>query len=151
MNQPLYAIEQITISFGKKSVVHNLNLQINAGYRLALVGESVSGKTISALSILRLAQHASVSGSIRFQGEELLDKSEEEIRQIRGAEIAMVFQEPMSALNPLYTIGNQIIETLILHENLTPREAREKTIALLARTGIRAPGRRADSYPHQLP
>ncbi|MGB3611634.1 MAG: dipeptide ABC transporter ATP-binding protein [Cellvibrio sp.] len=150
MNQPLLAIEQLTISFGKKRVVQNLNLQINAGERLALVGESGSGKTISALSILRLAQHASVSGSIRFQGEELLDKSEEEIRQIRGAEIAMVFQEPMSALNPLYTIGNQIIETLILHENLTPREAREKTIALLARTGIREPERRVDSYPHQL-
>lgn len=150
MNQPLLAIEQLTISFGKKRVVQNLNLQVNAGERLALVGESGSGKTISALSILRLAQHATVSGSIRFQGEELLDKSEEEIRQIRGAEIAMVFQEPMSALNPLYTIGNQIIETLILHENLTPREAREKTIALLARTGIREPERRVDSYPHQL-
>src|SRR5690606_18986875 len=150
MSEPLLAIEQLTSSFGEKRVVQNLNLQVNAGERLALVGESGSGKTISALSILRLAQHATVSGSIRFQGEELLDKSEEEIRQIRGAEIAMVFQEPMSALNPLYTIGNQIIETLILHENLTPREAREKTIALLARTGIREPERRVDSYPHQL-
>src|SRR5690606_34251746 len=150
MNQPLLAIEQLTISFGKKRVVQNLNLQVNAGERLALVGESGSGKTISALSILRLAQHATVSGSIRFQGEELLDKSEEEIRQIRGAAVALVVQDPRSAINPLDTIGNQIIETLILHENVTPREAREKTIALLARTGMREPERRVDSYPHQL-
>src|SRR5690606_10173684 len=120
------------------------------GERLALVGESGSGKTITALSILRLAQNARISGSIKLQGRELLDLPDEEIRKVRGADIAMVFQEPMSALNPLYTIGNQIIETLVLHEKLSPAEARQKTIALLARTGIREPERRIDSYPHQL-
>jgi len=150
MSKPLLTIENLNIAFGNKSVVENLNLHIGAGERLALVGESGSGKTITALSILRLAQDARVSGSIRLQGEELFDKSEEEIRRVRGGDIAMIFQEPMSALNPLYTIGDQIIETLVLHENLTPREAREKTIALLARTGIREPERRVDSYPHQL-
>jgi microcin C transport system ATP-binding protein len=147
---PLLAIENLNIAFGDKTVVDNLTLQIAPGERLALVGESGSGKTITALSILRLAQNARIKGSIRLQGEELLTQSEEQIRRVRGADIAMVFQEPMSALNPLFTIGNQIIETLILHENLTQQEAREKTIALLARTGIREPERRVDSYPHQL-
>ncbi len=150
MSEPLLSIENLNIAFGDKTVVHNLNLQINAGERVALVGESGSGKTITALSILRLAQGASVSGSIRLQGQELLTKSGDEIRRVRGGDIAMIFQEPMSALNPLYTIGNQIIETLQQHESLTPREAREQTIALLARTGIREPERRVDSYPHQL-
>lgn len=152
MNQipPLLTIENLRIAFGNKTVVDNLHLQIAPGERLALVGESGSGKTITALSILRLAQNARISGSIRLQSKELLDLPDEEIRKVRGADIAMVFQEPMSALNPLYTIGNQIIETLVLHEKLSPSEAREKTIALLARTGIREPERRVDSYPHQL-
>lgn len=150
MSQPLLTIDNLTIAFGKKRVVEDLHLQINAGERLALVGESGSGKTVSALSILRLVPDADIRGSIRLQGEELLNQSEARMRRIRGAEVAMVFQEPMSALNPLYTIGNQIIETLMLHENLMPAEAREKTIALLARTGIREPERRIDSYPHQL-
>jgi microcin C transport system ATP-binding protein len=146
----LLAIENLKIAFGNKTVVDNLQLQVAPGERLALVGESGSGKTITALSILRLAQNARISGSIKLQGRELLDLPDDEIRKVRGADIAMVFQEPMSALNPLYTIGNQIIETLVLHEKLSPAEARQKTIALLARTGIREPERRIDSYPHQL-
>lgn len=150
MSQPLLAIENLNIAFGNKRVVDNLSLDVRAGERVALVGESGSGKTVTALSILRLVRSATLSGSIRLQGEELLSKSDEEIRRVRGADVAMIFQEPMSALNPLYTIGNQIIEALLLHEEIKPREARERTIALLARTGIREPERRVDSYPHQL-
>ncbi|MDQ8035943.1 MAG: dipeptide ABC transporter ATP-binding protein [Pedobacter sp.] len=147
---PLLALENLSINFGRKRVVHGISLELHAGERLALVGESGSGKTVTALSILRLVQQARVSGKILFQGNDLLQKSEEQIRQVRGADIAMVFQEPMSALNPLYTIGSQIIETLQLHEGLSAAAARQRTIELLERTGIREPERRIDSYPHQL-
>jgi microcin C transport system ATP-binding protein len=117
---------------------------------VALVGESGSGKTVTALSILRLLAQAKITGQIRLQGEDLLQKPADALRQIRGADIAMIFQEPMTALNPLYSIGNQVIETLILHEGLNPKQAREKTIHLFERTGIREPERRVDSFPHQL-
>ncbi len=147
---PLLVLQNVSIRFGKKQVVENLNLEIRAGERLALVGESGSGKTVTALSVLRLLPQTRISGSILFNGEDLVQKSEDEIRRIRGADIAMVFQEPMSALNPLYTIGNQIIETLVLHEGLSSTEARAKTIRLLEKTGIREPERRVDSFPHQL-
>ncbi|VVO12487.1 ABC transporter ATP-binding protein [Pseudomonas fluorescens] len=150
MSTPLLSLEHLTISLGNRRVVDDLNLQIQPGERLALVGESGSGKTVTALSILRLLAQARIQGSIRLEGQELLEKTEAQIRQIRGRDVAMIFQEPMSALNPLFSIGEQIIETLQLHEGLTPREARARTIALLARTGIREPERRVDSYPHQL-
>ncbi|MND27495.1 Glutathione import ATP-binding protein GsiA [compost metagenome] len=150
MSSPLLALENLSIQLGGRRVVDDISLRLEAGERLALVGESGSGKTVTAQSILRLLPQARISGSIRLQGEELLTKSETEIRRIRGADVAMVFQEPMSALNPLYSIGEQIIETLVLHDSLSPREARAKAIALLARTGIHDPERRVDSFPHQL-
>ncbi|HEX6591220.1 MAG TPA: dipeptide ABC transporter ATP-binding protein [Moraxellaceae bacterium] len=150
LNPPLLALENVSIRFGRRPVVQGINLELRAGERLALVGESGSGKTVTALSILRLVQQARVSGKILFQGQDLLQKSEDEIWQVRGGDIAMVFQEPMSALNPLYTIGSQIIETLQLHEGLPAAAARKRTIELLERTGIREPERRIDSYPHQL-
>lgn len=150
MTTPLLSLEDVSIKLGDKLVVDRLNLQVAAGERVALVGESGSGKTVSALSILRLLPHAQVSGRILFRGEDLLKKSEAEIRAIRGADIAMIFQEPMSALNPVYTIGSQIAEALVVHEGLSRAAARERAVELLAQTRIREPERRVDSYPHQL-
>ncbi|AUN32607.1 ABC transporter ATP-binding protein [Niveispirillum cyanobacteriorum] len=150
MTLPLLSLTDVSIRFAAKPAVEALSLEVHPGERLALVGESGSGKTVTALSILRLAAHATISGSIRLEGQELLSKPETEIRQIRGGDIAMIFQEPMTALNPLFTIGSQIVETLTLHEGLSPQQARSKAIQLLARTGVREPERRIDSYPHQL-
>ena len=149
-NIPLLSLKDVSISLGKKHLVDGLDLHINAGERLALVGESGSGKTVTAQSILRLLKNVRVQGRIEYLGENLLEKSESELRRIRGADIAMISQEPMSSLNPLYSIGNQIIETLVLHEGLSAKDARAKAIALLTRTGLREPERRVDSYPHQL-
>jgi len=150
MNAPLLSIDNLSVRFGTRTVVHDLSLALAAGERVALVGESGSGKSVTALSILRLAQGASHQGRIRLGGLDLLQASDAQLRAVRGRDVAMIFQEPMSALNPLYTIGNQVAETLMLHEGLDARAARQRTIALLERTGIREPERRVDCYPHQL-
>ncbi|TBU94012.1 ABC transporter ATP-binding protein, partial [Phytopseudomonas dryadis] len=150
MSEALLTIDKLSIAFGKRQAVHELNLEIRAGERLALVGESGSGKTVTALSILRLLERVSLSGRILLQGRDLLALPIEELREIRGRDVAMIFQEPMTALNPLHSIGQQIVETLLLHSELNPAQAREKAIHLLARTGLREPQRRIDSYPHQL-
>ncbi|SAK39915.1 ABC transporter-like protein [Caballeronia calidae] len=150
MSEPLLSIQDLRVRFGDTLAVDGANLEIHAGERVALVGESGSGKSVTALSILRLLRDAELSGSIRFAGDELLSKSEHAMRGLRGSDIAMIFQEPMTALNPLYTVGDQIGETIQLHDGASPREARQRAIALLARTGITEPERRVDSYPHQL-
>ncbi|PLZ00928.1 microcin ABC transporter ATP-binding protein [Burkholderia sp. WAC0059] len=147
---PLLQIDGFSARFGERTVVHELSLSIARGERVALVGESGSGKSVTALSVLRLVAGAQYSGRLLFDGEDLLAKSEREMRGIRGRDIAMVFQEPMTALNPLYTIGKQIAESLRLHEGLRPNAARARGIELLRRTGIPEPERRIDSFPHQL-
>jgi microcin C transport system ATP-binding protein len=118
---------------------------IAAGEKFALVGESGSGKSITALSILRLVDSARTSGVIRFDGEDLLQRSEPQMRALRGSRIGMIFQEPMTALNPLYTVGNQIGEVLELHEGASPREARER--ASHCWRAPASPSRRAASTP----
>ncbi|AOR72852.1 microcin ABC transporter ATP-binding protein [Burkholderia stabilis] len=150
MTTPLLEIDGFSARFGDRTVVRELSLSVARGERVALVGESGSGKSVTALSILRLVRQASLSGRILFDGQDLLSKSEQQMRGIRGADIAMVFQEPMTALNPLYTIGRQIAESLRLHEGLRPGAARARGIELLHRTGIPEPERRIDSFPHQL-
>ncbi|MFM0290376.1 ABC transporter ATP-binding protein [Paraburkholderia megapolitana] len=150
MTQPLLEIDRFSVRFGDKVAVQELSLSIARGERVALVGESGSGKSVTALSILRLVAQAELSGRILLDGDDLLQKTEQQMRGIRGADVAMVFQEPMTALNPLYTIGKQIAESLRLHEGLRPNAARQRGIELLKRTGIPEPERRIDSFPHQL-
>ncbi|EIF30675.1 ABC-type uncharacterized transport system, duplicated ATPase component [Burkholderia sp. Ch1-1] len=147
---PLLELEHLHVRFGDTVAVKDVTLAIQRGERVALVGESGSGKSVTALSILRLLSDAQVSGSIRFDGEDLLAKSEREMRGMRGSDIAMIFQEPMTALNPLYTVGDQIAETIVVHDGVSAHEARKRAVALLGRTGIAEPGKRVNSYPHQL-
>jgi microcin C transport system ATP-binding protein len=146
----LLEIEHLNVRFGASTVVDDVSFNIAAGEKFALVGESGSGKTITALSILRLVDSAVTTGVIRFEGHDLMKRSEREMRGIRGSEIAMIFQEPMTALNPLYTVGDQIGEVLELHEGLRKHEARARAIELLERTGIPDPRQRVDAFPHQL-
>ncbi len=136
--------------FGATAVVDEVSLTIDGGEKFALVGESGSGKSITALSVLGLVDGADTSGRIVFDGQDLRANSEPQMRAIRGGEIAMIFQEPMTALNPLHTIGAQIGEVLRLHEGVGRGEARARAIALLDRTGIPEPARRVDAWPHQL-
>ena len=130
--QPLLSINDLAISFnGQPPLVQGLNLQLHAGETLALVGESGSGKSISALSVLRLldARHARYpSGQILFHGEDLLKASENRLRQVRGRQISMIFQEPMTSLNPLHTVEKQISETLALHKGLRGDQARARCL-----------------------
>ena len=150
-NPPLLQVQDLHVRFGTKEVVRGVNLHIAAGEKLALVGESGSGKTITALSLLRLAGDAAITGQAHLQGRgDLLALTEREMRGVRGDDIAMVFQEPMTALNPLMTIGAQIAEILQLKRGLTGAQCAQATIDLLAQTGIPEPARRANSFPHQL-
>ena len=161
MSASLLRYENFSLSFGsgrrEKFAVRDLSLEIGMGERIALVGESGSGKTLTAFSPLRLQpEGAHSTGKIfwrRADGIEvnLLDLSLEEIREVRGREIAMIFQEPMTALNPLFTIGNQIVEAVQVHEPLLPLvECRKTAVALLKKTGIPEAEERFHAYPHQL-
>jgi microcin C transport system ATP-binding protein len=150
MSAPLLEVSHLTVRFGASTVVSDVSFAIQPGEKFALVGESGSGKSITALSVLRLVDAAVTTGQIRFEGEDLMAKSEPQMRAIRGGRIGMIFQEPMTALNPLFTVGNQIAEMLTLHEGLGKGAARARAIELLTRTGIPEPQKRIDVYPHQL-
>lgn len=146
----LLDVRGLSVSFAGHEVVHGINFSIAAGEKVALVGESGSGKTVSALSLLRLAENADVAGQALFQGCDLLAMPERELRAIRGRDIAMIFQEPMTALNPLMTVGQQIAEVVMLKMGLSKALSEQASIDLLADTGIAEPRRRAGAYPHQL-
>lgn len=153
----LLSVENLAIKFGHaeyaSEVVHGISFQVKAGEKLALVGESGSGKSVTALSVLHLHDRSHVSypsGAIYFQGKDLLKCDERTMRGIRGKDIAMIFQEPMTALNPVYTIGEQLIEPLMVHESMSKMAARQRMLELLERTGIPEPHKRFDAYPHML-
>lgn len=146
----LLDVQGLSISFAGKEVVHDLDFTIAPGEKLALVGESGSGKTVTALSLLRLVQNADIRGTAVFQGRDLLAMPERELRGLRGQDISMIFQEPMTALNPLFTVGDQIAEVLELKQGLARVSSRKAAIELIADTGIEEPQRRALAYPHQL-
>ncbi|MGN6668585.1 MAG: ABC transporter ATP-binding protein [Trinickia sp.] len=148
--QPLLELDRLSVAFGDTVAVDNVTFAIGQGERIALVGESGSGKTVTALAILRLLRDAQVTGAIRLEGEDLLGKSERAMQGLRGSRIAMIFQEPMTALNPLFTIGEQIAETIVAHEGVSPQQGRARAVELLARTGVTEPEKRVLSYPHQL-
>ncbi len=154
MSKPLLEVKGLSVSFAGKEVVHGIDFSIAYGEKLALVGESGSGKTVTALSLLRLVQNASLGGRAVFQGREdevdLLAIPERQLRGIRGQDISMIFQEPMTALNPLFSVGDQIAEVLQLKMGLTQSESAQEAIKLIADTGIAEPERRARSFPHQL-
>ena len=146
-------VTEFTTPRGPVRAVDGLDLVIAAGETVAIVGESGCGKSVTSLSVLRLIPPSSggvVAGRIRFEGEDLLAKSEPEMRAVRGNRIAMIFQEPMTALNPVVSIGRQIAEPLVIHEGLTGRQARRRTLELLRLVQIPDPERRIDEYPHQL-
>ncbi|TSE25506.1 Glutathione import ATP-binding protein GsiA [Tepidimonas sediminis] len=147
---PLLEVRDLRVAFGAHEVVRGVSLQVRAGEKVALVGESGSGKTVTALSLLRLLPQARLSGTVRLDGEELLTAPERRLRALRGDAVAYIFQEPMTALNALYPIGEQIAEVLRAKRGLPKGQAWAQAEAALAQVGIDEPARRARQYPHQL-
>jgi peptide/nickel transport system ATP-binding protein len=156
MQRPLLDIGGLSVQFvtshGTVRAVEGLSYSVHPGEMVAIVGESGSGKSVSALAVMQLlpARTARISGSVRFDGRELLSLSEEEMRRIRGREIAMIFQEPMTSLNPVLKIGLQIMEPLLIHLAMEDGAARARAVELLTLVGITDPESRLDQYPHQL-
>ena len=157
INQPLLDVRDLSVAFahsgGTSVAVDHISFEIMRGQCVALVGESGSGKSVSALSILKLLPYPTAShpsGSIHFKGRELIDMSEREIRSLRGNDISIIFQEPMTSLNPLHTIEAQIGEIIQLHSGIRGSAARARILQLLTQVGIPEPETRLNSYPHQL-
>ena len=157
MKNPLLEVRSLTTRFftedGVVRAVEDVSFEIVPGEILSLVGESGCGKSVTGLSLLRLISIPPgkiVSGELLFDGRDLMELEEKEMERVRGNDISMIFQEPMTSLNPVFTIGNQIMEALQLHQNLDKKEARKKAIEMLGRVRIPSPEVRIDSYPHQL-
>jgi oligopeptide/dipeptide ABC transporter ATP-binding protein len=153
---PLLEIKNLNVRFplsgGDILAVRDVSVSIRKGRTLGIVGESGCGKSVMAYSILRLVPPPGVidSGSILYQGRDIVRMNENEVRKVRGKEIAMIFQEPMTSLNPVFTVGYQIMESITLHMGMPDNEAREYAAELLNSVGIPDPAQRLDSYPHEL-
>jgi len=149
---PLLEVEDLTVSFPCADPVNRLSFAIGEGETLAIVGESGSGKSLTALALMQLLPPSAriAGGRVRFAGRELIGLEAREIRKLRGREMAMIFQEPMTSLNPVLTVGRQITEVLTLHEGIRGATARRRAIELLSLVRIPDPSRRIDDYPHQL-
>ena len=146
-------VTQFKTSQGLVTAVDGVSFDIYKGKSLGIVGESGSGKSTIALSLMRLIEPPAgqiTGGEILLQGQDLLQLSDRAMQQVRGDRISMIFQEPMTSLNPVFTVGNQISETLLLHQDITPKEAQNRSIELLTLVGIPAPEKRVKEYPHQL-
>lgn len=155
--QPLLSVHNLKTYFytmeGVVKAVDGLSFDLSPGETLGIVGESGSGKTVAALSVLRLIPDPPgkiLEGEVLYEGRDLLDLSEKEMRSIRGNEIAMIFQDPMTSLNPVFAVGYQIMEAIILHQKVNKKVARQRAIKLLAQVGIPRPEERINDYPHQF-
>jgi peptide/nickel transport system ATP-binding protein len=148
----LLDVRDLTIGFADSSPVRNLDFAVRQGETVAIVGESGSGKSLTALALMRLLPKTAriSSGSINFSGQDLIGLSDRAMRERRGRDIAMIFQEPMTSLNPVITVGKQIGEVLQLHRGLSARQARKRAIEMLDLVRIPEPGKRVDDYPHRL-
>ncbi|MBO1002365.1 ABC transporter ATP-binding protein [Pseudogracilibacillus auburnensis] len=155
--QPLLEINELKTHFhterGRVTAVDGVTFHVNEGEILGVVGESGCGKSVTSQSILRLFDEkrlAQYDGEIKLKGTNLLELSDEKMQSIRGNDIAMIFQDPLSSLNPVFTIGHQIAESILLHQNVSKKEAYEKAVEMLRLTGIPAPEKRVKEYPHEL-
>jgi peptide/nickel transport system ATP-binding protein len=153
---PLLSVTDLTVAFDTEDgVVHavdGMSLDVAAGAVLGVVGESGSGKTVSALTLLGLtrSKYTTIAGSAIFEGRDLLTMPDAELRRLRGNDIAMIFQDPLSALHPLYTIGRQLTEAVLAHRDVSKTEARDRAVAMLSQVGVPDALRRLDSHPHEL-
>ncbi len=156
-DKPLLRVDNLSVEFrtdsGVVRAVDGVSWSVRAGQTVAIVGESGSGKSVSALSVLRLLPEPPAritAGRIPFEGNDLLTLSETDLRRIRGRRIAMIFQEPMTSLNPVYTIGDQVAETMQLHQGKSRRDAWRSAVEMLEKVGMPDAARRASDYPHEL-
>ena len=156
-HEPLLTVTDLVTQFdtedGRVTAVDGVSFDVMPGETLGIVGESGSGKSVTALSVIRLIQTPPgriACGRVTFKGRDLLDLPNHEMREIRGNEISMIFQEPMTSLNPLFTVGDQIMEAILLHQDRDKQRARQRAVEMLRKVGIPSPEKRVDQYPHQM-